>query len=205
MALISFEDDRPEFLFNADELASLMDDFRGGYKHTEAVIETVKDKKKKDVPGYTYSDKVIATLDYDYYRGNKLWQKVADELDIDMSSEVFNTDQLGEMYTFAFAQNEEYENPSFKDPVLEFPEYLIDHDDNPETPGVVPTLDIAYTNKYTDAEKAKKHAFGGLQYKIGESMSLNYEELSASYSPMPSSSGNPEDSNFNGNTNSLYT
>jgi len=205
MALISFEDNRPEFIFNADELSSLMNDFRGGYKHTESVIEKKKLPRKKDVAGDYYSDEVTAVLDYDYYRGNKLWRKVADELDIDMSSEDFNTDQLGEMYVFAYNQNQAYENPSFNDPVLEFPEYLIDHDDNPETPGVVPTMDITYTNKYTDAEKAKKHAFGGLQYKLGESMSLNYEELSANYSPMPSSSGNPEDSNFNGNTNSLYT
>ena len=101
------------------------------------------------------------------------------------------------MYAFAYDQNEEYENPTFDEPTVEFPDYAID--------GVVPTMDVSYTNKYSDAEKTKKYAFGGTVYKIGDSMSLNFDQLKSSYTSMPFSSGNPEDSNFNGNSNSLYT
>jgi len=196
------DENRVELLFDFDELTLLMNDFQGGFKNTKNV-EQVKGRVRKG-GGFDYDEVVTAVRDYDYYRSNKLWGRIADELDIDMDDDDFNDESLSEMYSFAYDQNEQYENPTFDDSTIEFEPYLIDEDNNPETPGVTPLMDISYSNKYSDAEKAKKHAFGGTQYKIGDSMSLNFDELLANYSPLPSSSGNPEDSNFNGNQNSLY-
>ena len=208
---ITPEDTRVELMFDFDELALLMNDFKEGFKNT---VEMVEDEPSgfggnSTRPGYDWldDDETFSTAgrDYDYYRNNKLWGRIADELDIDMDDDDFNDEQLSKMYSFAYDQNEEYENPKFDDVVLDFPDYVVDDDNNSETPGVAPTMDLTYQNRYTDQQKAKKHAFGGARYKIGESMSLNFEELQSNYSPLPSSSGNPEDSNFNGKTNSLYT
>jgi hypothetical protein len=199
----NIDDSRVELMFDFDELSLLMNDFKTGFKTTENV-EKVKGPTKKG-GGYNYEDKVTSVRDYNYYRNNELWGRIADELDIDMDDDDFDDKMLSEMYAFAYDQNEEYENPTFNDPALEFDPYVIDDDDNPDTPGVVPLMDISYTNKYSDAEKAKKYAFNGNQYKIGDSMSLNFDAIKYGYPTLASYSGNPEDSNFNGNTNSLYT
>ena len=206
---ITPEDTRVELMFDFDELALLMNDFREGFKNT---VEMVEDESggRNVRPGYGWlddgDDETIATAvrDYDYYRNNELWGKIAEELDIDMDDDDFDDNKLSEMYSFAYEQNEEYENPKFDDVVLEFPSYIQDTDDNPDTPGVVPTMDITYENKYTDEQKTKKYAFGGNRFKVGESMSLNYSSLHSDYIPLQSSSGNPEDSSFNGKSNSLY-
>ena len=195
--------DKVKLMFDFEELELLMADFQQGFRTTTKVTRKRSDTARRG-GGFDYKDVLDPVRDYDYYRNNELWEKIAGELDIDMASDDFNDEQLSEMYAFAYDQNEEYENPTFDDSTIEFEPYLIDEDNNPETPGVTPLMDISYSNKYSDAEKAKKHAFGGTQYKIGDSMSLNFDELLANYSPLPSSSGNPEDSNFNGNQNSLY-
>ncbi len=196
--------DKVDLMFDVEELKLLMADFQQGFRTTTKVTRKRSGTARRG-GGFDYKDVLDPVRDYDYYRNNELWGEIAEKLDIDMASDDFNDEKLSEMYAFAYDQNEEYENPTFNDSSVEFEPYLVDDDDNSETPGVVPLMDISYTNKYTDAEKTKKHAFAGAQYKIGDSMSLNFEELQANYSPLPSSSGNPEDSNFNGNTNSLYT
>lgn len=188
------EFDKVELMFDFDELTLLMNDFKGGFKNTTTTSR--KKGKSRKGGGFDYEDVTTTARDYDYYRASELWEKVADKLDIDMDSDDFNDEQLSEMYAFAYDQNEEYENPTFDEPTVEFPDYSID--------GVVPTMDVSYTNKYSDAEKTKKYAFGGAVYKVGDSMSLNFDQLKSSYTSMPFSSGNPEDSNFNGNSNSLY-
>ena len=196
------DENRVELMFDFDELTLLMNDFKGGFKNT-TTTSTEKGRSRKG-GGFVYEDVTTTVRDYDYYRASELWEKIADELDIDMDDDDFNDEKLSEMYSFAYDQNEEYENPSFNDTVTEFPDYLVDNDDNPDTPGVVPTMDISYENKYTDEQKTKKHAFDGNHSKIGESMSLNFDSLRSDYTDMQYS-GNPEDSNFNGNQNSLYS
>lgn len=206
---ITPEFDKVELMFDFDELALLMNDFREGFKNT---VEMVEDESRRNTvrPGYgSYGDdETIATAvrDYDYYRNNELWGKIAEELDIDMTADDFDDEDLSAMYSFAYDQNEEYENPTFNEQNTEFPDYTIDDDDNPDTPGVVPTMDISYTNKYSDEQKTKKQAFGGNHFKVGDSMSLNLGEgfVQSGYM-MTNSSGLPEDSGFKGNTNSLYT
>ena len=211
---ITPEFDPVELMFDFDELALLMNDFREGFRNT---VEMVEDEPSgfggnSTRPGYDWlddaDDETFATAvrDYDYYRNNELWGKIAEELDIDMDSDDFDDEDLSAMYSFAYDQNEEYENPTFNEQNTEFPDYTIDDDDNPDTPGVVPTMDISYTNKYTDEQKTKKPAFGGNHFKVGDSMSLNLGEgfVQSGYM-MTNSSGLPEDSGFKGNTNSLYT
>ena len=201
---ITPEFDKVELMFDFDELTLLMNDFKGGFKNT-TTTSSEKGKSKKG-GGFVYEDVTTTVRDYDYYRNNELWEKVADELDIDMDDDDFNDDKLSEMYSFAYDQNEEYENPTFNEQNTEFPDYTIDADDNPDTPGVVPTMDISYTNKYTDEQKTKKHAFSGNHFPVGDGMSLNLGEgfVQSGYM-MTNSSGLPEDSGFKGNTNSLYT
>ena len=188
-------EDKVGLMFDFEELELLMSDFKQGFRTTTKVVRTRKGPKKGG--GFDYEEGLSSARDLNYYRSNELWGKIAEELDIDMDDDDFNDEQLSEMYAFAYDQNEEYENPTFDEPTVEFPDYAID--------GVAPTMDISYTNKYSDAEKHKKHAFSGHRYKIGDSMSLDFDALKASYSPLASYSGNPEDSNFNGTTNSLYT
>ena len=187
-------EDKVELMFDFDELTLLMNDFKGGFKNT-TTTRTTKGRSRKG-GGFYSKDFTTTVRDYDYYRASELWEKVADKLDIDMDDDDFNDDKLSEMYSFAYDQNEEYENPTFNELTVESPDYAID--------GVVPTMDISYTNEYSDAEKTKKFAFGGNRFKVGESMSLNYDTLHSNYIPLQSSSGNPEDSNFNGKSNSLY-
>jgi len=193
-----------ELMFDFDELTLLMDDFKTGFKNTTE-LSTKKGRARKG-GGYVIEDVVTTVTDYDYYRNNELWEKIADKLDIDMDNDDFNDDDLSEMYSFAYDQNEEYENPTFNEPKTEFPDYIIDDDDNPDTPGVAPTMDISYTNKYTDEQKTIKPAFGGNHFKIDDRMSLNLGEgfVQSGYM-MTNFSGLPEDSGFKGNTNSLYT
>lgn len=195
--------DKVKLMFDFEELTLLMADFQQGFRTTTEVTRKRSDTARRG-GGFDYEDVLDPVRDYDYYRNNELWQRIADELDIDMYDD-FTDENLSEMYSFAYDQNEEYENPTFDEPTIEYPEYVIDHDNNPDTAGIVPTMDVSYTNKYSVAEKSKRHAFSGHRYKIGDSMSLDFDALKASYSPLASYSGNPEDSNFNGTTNSLYT
>ena len=199
------EENAVELMFDFEELTLLMNDFKTGFKNTTTQSRRKGNPRKGG--GFDWHDVTTTVRDYDYYRENELWEKVADKLDIDMDDDDFDDDDLSEMYAFAYDQNEEYENPTINEPETnKFPDYTIDDDDNPDTPRVVPTMDISYTNKYTDEQKTIKPAFSGNHFKIEDSMSLNLGEgfVQSGYM-MTNSSGLPEDSGFKGNTNSLYT
>lgn len=197
------EDDSVGLLFDFEELDSLMSDFKQGFKSTTE-ISKVKGRSRKG-GGFDYIDKVSTVRDYNYYRGNELWQRVAEELDIDMDDD-FSDEQLSEMYSFAYDQNDMYENPSDSDSDSDG---SAQRDDSTEgvTPysESVPRMDVSYGNIYPDEDRVIKPAFSGNHFKLNEPMSLNLDEgfEQAGYM-MTNSSGLPEDSGFKGNTNSLH-
>lgn len=188
--------DKVKLMFDFEELGLLMADFKDGFKNTTEV--TRKKGSPKKGGGFEVDEVLTTVRDYDYYRANELWEKIADELDIDMDADGFDDDKLSEMYSFAYDQNEEYENPTYADSSF-------GDDDEDAYYNNVPTLDVSYSNKYTDEEKALKPAFSGNHFKIGDSMSLNLGEgfIQSGYMMM-NPSGLPEDSGFKGNTNSLH-